>query len=29
MNNENKGIHATGVSPRVWIALVLYASPIS
>lgn len=22
MNNENKGIHATGVSPRVWIALV-------
>lgn len=22
MNNENKGIHATGVSPRVWIVLV-------
>lgn len=22
MNNENKGIHATGVSSRVWIALV-------
>ena len=21
MNNENKGIHATGVSPRVWVAL--------
>ena len=23
MNNENKGIHATGVSPRVWAALVV------
>lgn len=22
MNNENKGIHPTGVSSRVWIALV-------
>lgn len=22
MNNENKGFHATGVSPRVWVALV-------
>ena len=22
MNNENKGIHATGVSRRVWIALI-------
>ena len=23
MNNENKGIHATGVSPRVWAMLVV------
>mgnify|MGYP000783211882 CR=1 FL=1 len=23
MNNEKNGIHATGVSPRVWIALVV------
>lgn len=23
MNNENKGIHVTGVSPRVWIVLVV------
>ena len=23
MNNENKGIHPTGVSSRVWIALVV------
>ena len=30
MNNENKGIHATGVSSRVWVALVaVCASPMS
>ena len=23
MNNENKGIHATGVSPRVWVVLAV------
>lgn len=23
MNNENKGIHATGVSSRVWAMLVV------
>lgn len=29
MNNENKGIHPTGVSSRVWIVLVALASPMS
>ena len=26
MNNENKGIHATGVSPRVWVVLVVLSA---